>query len=620
MKTIERHRQPIVDLCGMLFPTEWVRLAEMLWTAEMSRYLLGLSFDYHDAAAALLKNGEVVAAAQEERFSRVKHSPSLPEKAIAFCLETAGISKQDLDAIAFYERPLLKLDRVLTSNPLEDEAGKARFVEVVARWLVKGHFSVHERLAAIGLPADRLHFIGHHQSHAASAFFCSPFEEALVITLDGVGEHETVTISIGRGTSLTKLRTVNFPSSLGLFYSAFTAFLGFEVNEGEYKVMGMAGFGEPCHAQKLLDLFDLHEDGTFSLDQSLFLFRNLEATPFSQGLIDLFGPPREPDAPFAPSSGGSGGDEQSRHYADIAASVQRCAEDVILHIVGSAMRETRMRNVCLAGGVALNSVANNRLQTELGCRLFVQPAAGDAGGALGAALQVHHQSGGSRSPAFVDPYLGASFGEEEILEAIDRSGLDAADHDDPDAMIEAVADHLARGCVVGWFQGRAEWGPRALGCRSILASPLGADMQLRVNEKIKFREPFRPFAPSVLQERASEFFDLPATALPLSGPEHFMISVCPVRQEMRDRIPAVTHVDGTARVHLVSERANPRFYRLINAFGQRTGTPVLLNTSFNLRGEAIVNSPADAMATFLASGIDYLVLGTHVVRKFGMPE
>lgn len=566
--------------------------------------ILGLSFDYHDSAAALIMDGKVVAAAHEERFTREKNTAAFPRNAIAFCLKEGKLSPADIDHVVFYERPIRKLDRMLRTY--WRDGGLNGFGQALGRWLAERRLEVPQRIAECGIPANRVRFVEHHQSHAGAAFFCSPFDEATVITLDGVGEHETATISIGRGCELKKLDAVHFPHSIGLFYSAFTAFLGFEVNEGEYKVMGMAAYGRPTLAKELLKEFDLRGDGTFAIDQRYFQFRQKEAVPFSQALIDRLGPPRVPESSF---------DESASHYLDIAASVQACTEDVILHIVDRAVKRTGIRNVAMAGGVTLNSVANGRIQRELGCRLYVHPAAGDAGGALGAALYQYH--GVLRQPRrgpLTTPYLGSHHDDDAVADAITTAGLRSRYIADADALLEHVAERLAGQRVVGWFQGRAEWGPRSLGARSILASPTDPEMKRIVNEKIKFRELFRPFAPSVPAERAGEFFQVDK-AESAAAPEHFMLAVCKVRPEHRDTVPAVVHVDDTARIHFVDKGTNPLFHGLLTKFGEKTNVPVLLNTSFNLRGQPIVDSPDDAIAVFLTSGIDCLVMGHHVVEK-----
>lgn len=580
--------------------------------------ILGLSFDYHDAAAALVVDGKVVSAAHEERFSRVKHDSRLPEQAAAFCLQQAGLKPSELDYVVHYERPLLKFDRILRTAIRKPSQAKAFLRDTIVDWFHEGKFDTGPRISeSIGVSDNKIAYCEHHAAHSAAAFYCSPFQDAVIVTLDGVGEYETATISIGHGNTIKKISSVKFPESLGLFYSAFTAFLGFKVNEGEYKVMGMAGFGEPDRAEEILALFRLNSDGTFSLKQDLFDFLMPEKYPFTKALTDWLGQPREPESTFNPL--GAAGDQAtvtSRHYANIAASVQSATEEVILHVVRSAMTRTKLKNVCLAGGVALNSVANGRIVRELGASLYVHPAAGDAGSAVGAALhQAHSVLDLPRTEPLASPYLGSSCSEESVLAALDDAFLEPAKVFESDEdMIADVAKRLADGSVIGWVQGQAEWGPRALGARSILADPRDLAMQERVNEKIKFRELFRPFAPSVLVERASDFFEL---ELPghRTAPEYFMLSVARVRDDAKERIQAVTHVDGSARLHLVDESTHPIFHNLISAFDDLTGVPVLLNTSFNLRGEPMVNSAADAIKTFQWSGMDALVLGRTLVLK-----
>ncbi|MEO5375015.1 MAG: hypothetical protein H7840_12150 [Alphaproteobacteria bacterium] len=582
--------------------------------------ILGLSFDYHDSAAALLCDGTIVAAGQEERFSRRKHDATFPDRALAFCLERAGLRARDLDAVVFYENTLEKLDRVVESF-CETGDGYPEYLDYVAEsWVAGRKFDPLNHIAdRHGIPRDRIHAVSHHVSHASSAFFCSPFAEAAVITMDGVGEYETTTVSVGRGNHIEKLCATRLPDSLGLFYSAFTAFLGFEVNEGEYKVMGMAGFGKPIHADALRAIIDLTPDGLFRLDQSWFSFRCPRDLPYTPRMVERFGPPRQHESEFRCATGGrppaDAVEESCGRYADIAASLQLVTEEAILHIVASAMKRTGLDTVCIAGGVGLNSLANARVQRELGCRLFVQPAAGDAGSALGAALHHHCVTLGlPRPPPLVVPYLGAEHSDDAIKAECDRHNLRTRHIPDREALIRATVDLLEAGAVVGWMQGRGEWGPRALGNRSILANPTRADMQTIVNVKIKFREPFRPFAPSVVAERAAEFFEFAEPHSP-SSPEHFMLAVGRVRPGQRARVPAVAHVDGTARVHLVRRDTAPLFYDLITAFGERTGVPVLLNTSFNLKGEAMVDRPWDALETFAWSEMDALVMGHHLLIR-----
>jgi len=590
----------------------------MTETAIMN--ILGLSFDFHDSAAALVIDGVPVAAEQEERFSRKKHDAAFPMSSIECCLATAKLRMDQIDRVIFYEDSLLKFDRILSSTLRSLPHSRGYFRDVLTTWFAKRKFEPTRVIAErLGVPAERILHVDHHQSHAGSAYFCSGFPEATVVTIDGVGEYETATLSVARGNRIEKLRTLRLPDSLGLFYSAFTAFLGFEVNEGEYKVMGMAGYGTPVHADAIRALFTPMPGWGFRLRQDLFYFRSPEKLPFTQALCDWLGPPREPEAPFRIEPEEAGDEAviaSSRHYADIAASVQACAEDVIKELVESAVRITGVPNVCLAGGVALNGLANARITRELRFPLYVHPAAGDAGGALGAALyHAHVQAGEPRAGGLESALLGRAYDDDEIARELRRAYVRHARRlPDHAALIEAVSERLAGGKVVGWFQQRAEWGPRALGSRSILADPRIAEMQRKVNEKIKFREPFRPFAPAVLAERAAEFFEI-ESGLSTLAPENFMLSVARVRDAAKSVIPATTHVDGTSRVQLVHRTVNPLFYDLISSFADRTGVPILLNTSFNLRGEPIVGSPGDALKTFMYSGLDSLALGNFIIDK-----
>lgn len=584
--------------------------------------ILGLSFDYHDSAAALLCDGTLIAAAQEERFSRRKNDPSLPVLATEFCLRQAGISCRDLDWVVFYEDSHEKLERIVHASLRDEPLSRTLREWTFPNWLSRGKTDIVRRIAqAVGVPEARIVHLDHHQAHAASAFYASPFERATVLTLDGVGESETATVSIGDASGLTKVRSLHYPDSLGLFYSAFTAFLGFEINEGEYKVMGMSGFGSPRYLDEVRGLIHLEPGGGLTLDHAFFNFTNPLDLPYSRAFLERFGPARHPEdafrvlPPTVPVEPGSL-EARSRHYADIASSVQRVTEEAIFHLVESAVAETGIPDVCFAGGVALNSLANGKLQRRMRGRLYIQPAAGDAGGALGAALHQHHIGlGGARSAPLESVYLGQAYSDEETRRDLDRAGITKFAHFPSfDDLVEALVDRLLRGDVVGWHQGRFEWGPRALGCRSILANPLLPDIQQIVNEKIKFREPFRPFAPAVLAERATEFFDLELPEA-TTAPEYFMLSVCGVREEKKGLIPAVTHVDGTSRLQLVRREGNPRYHDLIKAFGDRTGVPILLNTSFNLKGEPIVNTPYDALRTFLWSDMDCVVIGNFLVEK-----
>lgn len=479
----------------------------------------------------------------------------------------------------------------------------------------------------LGVPAQRILFSTHHLSHAASAFFCSPFEEAAILTVDGVGEWTTAALGAGKGKEIKLLKEIRFPHSLGLLYSAFTAFLGFEVNEGEYKVMGMAPFGFPRYADKVHKLVRVEEDGSFELNMDYFSFHHSTDRTFNAKFTDLFGAPRDPGTHFfTPNTGypsyfgerPGNYDElgkQNQHYADVAASIQAATEEVLLKMANHAQKETGLKNLCLAGGVALNSVANGRILRETPFEeIFVQPAAGDSGGALGAALYGHHVVlGEPRTFVMEHAYWGEEHDDASTQAFLRESAIPYERFEDDGGLIDRVVDELSAGKVVGWLQGRFEWGPRALGNRSILADPRRAEMKDIVNTKIKFREPYRPFAPSVLAERAGEYFDLRDAVR--HSPARFMLYVVNVKQEKRGAIPAVTHVDGTARLQAVDRVTAPLYYRLIERFGEATGVPVLLNTSFNLRGEPIVNSPAEAFQTFQASEMDCLVLNRYLIEK-----
>jgi carbamoyltransferase len=589
--------------------------------------ILGISCFFHDASAALLQNGQLVAAAEEERFTRKKHDYSFPAHAIEYCLGAGGVRSEDLDLIVFFEKPFLKFDRILRSAMQTFPRSRRVFQESMITWLTNKLWVKSVIAADVGVPASKIVFSDHHLSHAASAFFCSPFEEAAILTVDGVGEWATATYGIGRGTEIKVLREIRYPHSIGLLYSAFTAFLGFEVNEGEYKVMGMAPFGEPRYVDQVWKLIHQERDGSFRLNMEYFSFHHSTEQTYSQRFVDLFGPPREPDAHFFTASSGyppyfgpkpadyEAQARRNQHYADVAASIQRVTEDLVLTMATHLRRETGLSRLCFAGGVALNSVANGRLLREAGFDdLYIQPAAGDGGGSLGAALFGNHMVlgkprefvmrhaywGQEHSPGDVDAFLRAQNIRHERME-------------DDDRLLGRVVDHLQAGKVIGWFQGRFELGPRALGNRSILADPRNPAMKDIVNTKIKFREPFRPFAPSVLVERVGEFFDLPNAERHF--PARYMLYVVPVKDGQRERIPAVTHVDGTARLQTVDADTAPRYRRLIAEFGRATGVPIVLNTSFNLRGEPIVNTPAEAFSTFSRSGMDVLVLGQHIIEK-----
>lgn len=593
--------------------------------------ILGISAFYHDSAAALIVDGKIVAAAQEERFTRKKHDPDFPSQAAAYCLREAGLTPEDLDYIAFYDKPLSKFERLLETYLAYAPRGFRSFCLAMPLWLRdKLHMRGTLDKALPGAERARLVFTEHHESHAASAFFPSPFDEAAVLTLDGVGEWSTATQGVGRGNRLDLTHEIRFPHSLGLLYSAFTYYCGFKVNSGEYKLMGLAPYGKPVYQDLIYEhLLDLKPDGSFRLNMDCFNYCE-GLTMTSRRFHSLFGgPPRSPESIL-----------EQRHM-DLAASIQAVTEEAVLRMGRAIHKQTGMKNLVMAGGVALNCVANGRLLREGPFDdIWIQPAAGDAGGALGAALFVWHQllekprnQNGRDSQR--GSLLGPQFGNDEIAAFLKQVGAEPESYADEPELLSRTAELLAEGKVVGWFQGRMEFGPRALGARSILGDPRSSAMQSVMNVKIKFRESFRPFAPIVMREHASAWFDWKS--------EHespYMLQVAPVHQDrrtdvfgadaeimnadpdlcrrvnvVRSTIPAVTHVDYSARLQTVDADRNPKLYNLLNTFYGLTGCPVLVNTSFNVRGEPIVCTPQNAYRCFLASGMDALVLGNFVLTK-----
>ena len=566
--------------------------------------VLGISCYYHDAAAALVRDGVVIAAAEEERFSRRKHDHGFPRNAIDFCLRRGGVRSDALDYVVFYEKPFVKFERLVKTVFASYPRTAGLFQEAVFAWAAQKLWIKQELQRSLAAPEDRILFVDHHLSHAASAFYCSPFERAAILTVDGVGEWTTSARGAGDGLSLRLTEETRFPHSVGLFYSAFTAFLGFEVNEGEYKVMGMAPYGTPKYVDRVREVIQWDERGGVWLDLRYFSHPWSLTRMFSPRFESLFGRPRRPEDR----------DVMDPYYLDLAASVQAVTEEVMLAMARNLHQETGLSSLCMAGGVALNSVANGRIRRETPfTSLYIQPAAGDSGGAVGAALYVTHAVlGRPRGFVMEHAYWGDEHGDACIEAALRAEGAAFTRWDDDEALLSRVAESLAAGKVAGWYQGRFEWGPRALGNRSILADPRHAGMKDTVNLKVKFREPFRPFAPAVLAERARDYFDI---ADPAEHPARFMLLVAPVRKERRAELQATTHVDGSARLQTVFPEANPRYHRLIQRFGEATGVPVLLNTSFNLKGEPIVNTPADALSSFRRSGLDLLAMGRYLVEK-----
>ena len=583
--------------------------------------ILGISCFYHDSAAALVVDGNIIAAAQEERFTRVKHDASFPMRAIEFCLKTAGITADQLDHVVFYEKPLIKFDRLLESYLAYAPLGISQFMQAIPVWLKEKLWIpdiIEKKLSFKGA----ILFVPHHESHAASAFYPSPFSQSAFLTMDGVGEWDTASFGIGHGNQIEVIASERFPHSLGLLYSAFTYYAGFRVNSGEYKLMGLAPYGTPAYAGKIFDeLIDLKEDGSFKLNMKYFAYcyglRMVNAR-----FEALFGgPARKPEASI-----------EQRHM-DIAASIQKVTEEIVLRMSRHIHKVTGLNNLCLAGGVALNCVSNGRLLREGSFKnVWIQPASGDAGGALGAALAVWYKYCGNKRFAAQDQdsqkgsLLGPSYSDNETEAFLKNNRIPYKKYGYSELPL-IVAELVAKGNVIGWFQGAMEFGPRALGNRSILGDSRDPQMQSKMNLKIKYRESFRPFAPSVLAEKASEWFDL-------NGESPYMLLAVPVKDTQRlsgnngkepeglarlavrrSRIPAVTHVDYSARVQTVKRQDNPLYYDLISAFDRKTGCPVLINTSFNVRGEPLVCSPQDAYACFMRTEMDFLVLGCLVLDK-----
>ncbi len=590
-------------------------------------YILGISCYFHDAAATLIKDGVVVAAAEEERFSRIKHDFEFPENAINFCLNLEGIEAHDLEYIMFFEKPFVKFERLLLTTMQSFPGSMKLFREAMITWLGDKLWIKHLLQKQLGVDSSKILFSEHHLSHAASSFYCSPFKESAILTVDGVGEWTTATIGIGRGTDIQLMKEIKFPHSLGLLYSAFTAFLGFEVNEGEYKVMGMAPFGQPKYVEQVYEVVNVDEEGGFELDMDYFSFHYSSEKTFTKKFEKLFGTPRDPKAEFFtdasgyPSYFGEKPDnydeiaKANQYYADIAASIQVVTEQIVVKMANYAYQITGLKHLCMAGGVALNSVANRKILSQTPFEeIYIQPAAGDGGASTGAALYGYHGIlGKPRNFVMEHAYWGEEHSPADVYEYLTENNIPYELIENEDKLLERVADSIQNGKVIGWHQGRFEYGPRALGNRSILADPRSHEMKDIVNVKIKFREPFRPFAPSILVDRAGEYFDLEDPEK--HYPARFMLYVTDVIEDKRAVLPAITHVDGTGRLQTVRQDTNPKYYKLIETFGDATGIPVLLNTSFNLKGEPVVNTPAEAFNSFSASGMDLLVLGNYLVTK-----
>jgi len=590
--------------------------------------ILGISAFYHDSAACLLKNGEIIAAAQEERFTRKKHDPSYPFNAINFVLNFAGIKLSEVNQIVFFEKPFLKFERLLETYVAFAPKGFSSFSKAMPLWIKEKLFQKNFLFKKLKehdedyISDDNIYFSDHHLSHAASAFFPSPFEEAIVLTADGVGEWATTTVAIGKNNSLEIKKEIHFPHSLGLLYSAFTYYCGFKVNSGEYKLMGLAPYGNPTFEEQILKLIDVKDDGSFRLDQSYFNYAT-GLTMTNSKFHKLFGQePRD-----------SSKNNLTQFHMDIAASIQKVTEDILIKLLKSISNEYQIRNLCLAGGVALNCVANGKiLKKQIFNNIWIQPAAGDAGGSLGAALALWYID--QENSRIINPedsmkgsYLGKEYSQQEIEKELITAGakFDTFDYED---LIDKTTDYLMNEKAIGWFQGRMEFGPRALGGRSILGDPRSDSMQKNLNLKVKYRESFRPFAPSILKEDLSDWFNIEVES-------PYMLIVADIKSEKkiqmtedqeklfgidklnikRSTVPAVTHVDYSARIQTVTKNKNQRYFDLLSKFKEKTGCPILINTSFNVRGEPIVNSPTDAFNCFMGTELDYLIIGNCILNK-----
>lgn len=593
-------------------------------------YILGISAYYHDSAACLIHDGQIIAAAQEERFTRIKHDPGFPAEAIKYCLSEAGISAAQIDHVAFYDKPFLKFERLLETYLAFAPKGFKSFTTSMPLWVKDKLFQKSVLCKELSANLDenidwnsRLLFSEHHLSHAASAYFPSPFEDAAILTMDGVGEWTTTSLAIGEGNNLSVHKEIHFPHSIGLLYSAFTYYTGFKVNSGEYKVMGLAPYGEPRFADKIKDnIIDIREDGTFQLDMSYFDYCT-GLTMTNKKFDDLFGQPRRPAE-----------SELTQREMDLAASIQKVTEEIVVKLAKSVAKDSGKRNLCLAGGVALNCVANGILLREnIFDKIWIQPAAGDAGGALGAALGAYHimldkpRLANGVDDSMRGSYLGPDYTDEQISTQLDSVSAIFSAHTESE-IADLAGQALADGKAIGWMNGRMEFGPRALGGRSIIADPRSPSMQKLLNLKVKFRESFRPFAPSILSEDVEEWFDI-------EGDSPYMLLVADIRKEKRlkttaeeqalfgidklniprSEIPAITHVDYSARIQTVHKETNPRFHSVISKFKALTGCPVVVNTSFNVRGEPIVCTPEDAFRCFMGTELDVLVVGNCILYK-----
>jgi len=563
-------------------------------------YVLGISCFYHDASAALLKDGKIIAAAEEERFTRKKHDISFPINAINWCLKYANITINDLDYVGFYEKPILKFERLISQHLEMFPKSFFVFIKSTPTW-------INEKLRIQSIVKKKLKykgsilFVNHHLAHAASSFLVSPFKESAILTVDGVGEWETTTLGYGIDNKIELKQTIDFPHSLGLLYSTVTAHLGFSVNNSEYKVMGLAPYGKPVYYDKFKKLLDIKDDGSYQLDMSYFIYHYKMRMP-SKKFLNEFGPIRKPE------------EEVTQHHKDIAASLQKITEECIFKMLNHLYKETKSKNICLAGGVALNSVANGKILKNTNFKnIYIQPAAGDAGTSIGVAHYIYNIIlKNKRNFILESAYLGPEFNNKEIREFLDNNKINYKEFKDDNDLIKATSKLIFDNNVVGWFQGRMEWGPRALGSRSILSNPCNPKMQDILNLKVKHREKFRPFAPVIAVENANDYFECDN---PIPLPTDFMLMVYPIKKEKQKLIPAVTHVDGSGRLQTIRKEQNYLYWSVIKEFGKLSKVPILINTSFNIRGEPIVCTPYDAYKCMMGTGIDYLIIDKFIIKR-----
>ena len=563
-------------------------------------YILGLSCFYHDASACLLKDGKIIVAAEEERFSRRKHDVRFPINTVNWCLKDAGITIDDVDYVSFYEKPFVKFERMMSQHMQSFPKSYRIFVDTMPSW-------INEKTRIQSIIRKKLKYkkdifyIEHHLAHAASSFFMSPFKESAIVTMDGVGEWDTTTLGYGKDSEIKLLKTIEFPHSIGLLYSTFTALLGFSVNNSEYKVMGLSPYGKPVYVDKFMEFIDIREDGSYHFDMSYFDFHYKEKMP-GKKIIDLFGPVRKPD------------EKLTQHHKDIAMSLQKVTEDLIFGLLKHLHSMSNSDNVCMAGGVGLNSVANGKILKNTPFKnIYIQPASGDGGTSIGAAAFAYNSIlKKERNFVLENCYLGPGYTADEVNKFLDESKIKYTRFKDDDELVAYTAKKLAEDNVIGWFQGRMEWGPRALGSRSILSNPCNPNMQDILNLKVKHREKFRPFAPVVCVEDAMDYFECD---YPIPIPTDFMLMVYPIREEKRKLIPAVTHVDGSGRLQTIRREQNELYWRVIKEFGKFSGVPILINTSFNIRGEPIVCTPYDGYKCMMGTGIDMLVIDKFLVKR-----